>query len=80
MVSIKFDNIHVQRSQLRKKSSPMNTYIFLKIYTQDMKDNMYRAENFQRGPLNEVKEMHLCIFFYSTAFSHYIAGHFMSST
>lgn len=45
-----------------------------------MRDNMYRAETFLRGPLNEVKEMHLCIFFYSTAFSHYIAGHFMSST
>lgn len=46
-----------------------------------MRDNMYRAEKFLRGPLNEVKEMHLCIFFfYSTAFSHYIAGHFMSST
>lgn len=28
-----------------------------------MRDNMYRAENFLRGPLNEVKEMHLCIFF-----------------
>lgn len=45
-----------------------------------MRDNMYRAENFLRGPLNEVKNMHLCIFFYSTAFSHYISGHFMSST
>lgn len=28
-----------------------------------MRDNMYRAETFLRGPLNEVKEMHLCIFF-----------------
>lgn len=45
-----------------------------------MRDNMYRAETFLRGPLNDVKEMHLCIFLYSTAFSHYIAGHFMSST
>lgn len=45
-----------------------------------MRDNMYRAETFLRGPLDEVKEMHLCVFFYSTAFSHYIAGHFMSST
>lgn len=29
-----------------------------------MRDNMYRAENFLRGPLNKVKEMHLCIFFF----------------